>query len=379
MSKLYITLLLTVTTLVVNAQIDPPCGIAGAYVCDNFDAYTAGDAVGPGASWWTTWSGTEGGAEDGIVSDAYAFSGTNSMLIPGGGVADVVLKLGNQSSGVWRLEWMCYLPDGATGYHNIQESETPGVAWNLEVLYGLYDYTTPAPSGEGVIMVPAEENFSYPVATWFKVEHLIDLDDNSFEVIMDGVTVLEYDYTGDIGGVDFYSIDANVEMYIDDVLLIEEVLNTYFEDADEDTYGNPLESIAVAGPAPTGYVVDNTDCDDTNADINPGATEIANGVDDNCNDDVDEGIVSINTVAEGIFSVFPNPASGQVTLQLPEDRAAKPGVIICMNAVGQEVLRTSLTGDAQQTLDIAELASGVYMILLQQDAAQWVERLVIED
>ena len=378
MHKLYFTLLFAACAVIVNAQIDPPCGIPGAYLCDNFDAYTAGDPLGPGASWWTTWSGAEGGAEDGIVSDTYAYSGTNSMLIPGGGITDVVLKLGNQSTGIWRLEWMCYLPDGATGYYNIQESETPGVAWNLEVLYGLYDYTTPAPSGEGVIMVPVEENFSYPVASWFKVEHLINLDDNTIEVIMDGVTVMEYDYTGDIGGADFYSIDANVEMYIDDVLLIEEVLNTYFEDADDDTYGNPLASIAVAGPAPSGYVLDNTDCDDTNAAINPGATEVFNGVDDNCNNEVDEGTVGIEDQNNAALLVYPVPATDHLMINLPVSVTGTVHIQL-INAIGQSAY--SETSDAftgATRLPVGDLAAGVYVLSVRTADTQFSEQVIIE-
>ena len=37
-------------------------------------------------------------------------------------------------------------------------------------------------------------------------------------------------------------------------------------------------------------MVDNTDCDDTDPGVNPGADEALNGVDDNCNDQIDEGI-----------------------------------------------------------------------------------------
>ena len=40
---------------------------------------------------------------------------------------------------------------------------------------------------------------------------------------------------------------------------------TYYADADGDGYGNPNTSISETGCAPAGYVLDNTDCDDTNA------------------------------------------------------------------------------------------------------------------
>ena len=56
---------------------------------------------------------------------------------------------------------------------------------------------------------------------------------------------------------------------------------TWFQDADGDGYGNPAVMVS-ACPQPEGYVADNTDCDDTNPNVHPGATEICDGVKDDC-------------------------------------------------------------------------------------------------
>ncbi|UKM64066.1 T9SS type A sorting domain-containing protein [Flavobacteriaceae bacterium GSB9] len=69
----------------------------------------------------------------------------------------------------------------------------------------------------------------------------------------------------------------------------EGVKNTYYADTDGDGYGNVGASI-LACSAPEGYVIDNTDCDDTEADAYPGNLEICDGIDNDCDGQVDEGV-----------------------------------------------------------------------------------------
>ena len=131
----------------------------------------------------------------------------------------------------------------------------------------------------------------------------------------------------------------------------EGVKSTYYQDADGDAYGNPIASIQACSQ-PAGYVLDSTDCDDSNAAINPrtvwykdadgdgysdgtnliqcprtlgynlpadlisisgdcndndltihpGAAEVCgDGTDNNCNGQVDEGCVSNVRVSGGAY------------------------------------------------------------------------------
>src|SRR5260221_8142288 len=52
-------------------------------------------------------------------------------------------------------------------------------------------------------------------------------------------------------------------------------------DHDGDGYGNPGDASCPNGAS--------TDCDDFNSDVHPGASEVCNGIDDDCDGSVDEG------------------------------------------------------------------------------------------
>lgn len=64
---------------------------------------------------------------------------------------------------------------------------------------------------------------------------------------------------------------------------------TYYQDSDEDGYGN-LGANQLACGQPVGYVIDSTDCDDAVFATHPGATEVCNGVDDDCANGIDDGV-----------------------------------------------------------------------------------------
>eukprot|EP01027_Heterolobosea_sp_BB2_P007125 GEZU01010632.1.p1 GENE.GEZU01010632.1~~GEZU01010632.1.p1 ORF type:complete len:704 (-),score=125.71 GEZU01010632.1:44-2155(-) len=69
----------------------------------------------------------------------------------------------------------------------------------------------------------------------------------------------------------------------------------YYEDRDNDGYGDidkPVRTCIAGASSAAGKSTIAGDCDDANAAIHPGATEVCNFVDDNCNDLVDENVTT---------------------------------------------------------------------------------------
>ena len=76
--------------------------------------------------------------------------------------------------------------------------------------------------------------------------------------------------------------DCNGEVDVDAV-----DMRIYYLDGDADGYGDP-EVATEACRAPEGYATKNTDCDDAEAGVYPGSEEVCDGVDQDCDGEIDD-------------------------------------------------------------------------------------------
>lgn len=102
-----------------------------------------------------------------------------------------------------------------------------------------------------------------------------------------------------------------------------EAASVYYTDNDGDGFGEALSAFA-ACEAPEGTVTRGDDCDDDDADVHPEAAELCNGVDDNCDQRVDDlGTIEgfLDQDGDGYGSI---PASVE-NCDPPEGIATQPG------------------------------------------------------
>ncbi|MGA1864103.1 MAG: right-handed parallel beta-helix repeat-containing protein [bacterium] len=86
---------------------------------------------------------------------------------------------------------------------------------------------------------------------------------------------------------------------------------TYFRDADGDAYGDPNNSQSLC-VQPEGYILNAGDCDDTDPNINQGATEVCDNLDNDCDGAVDEDL-GTTTCGLGVCLHTINNCVGGVT------------------------------------------------------------------
>ncbi|HMZ89396.1 MAG TPA: MopE-related protein [Chitinophagales bacterium] len=112
-------------------------------------------------------------------------------------------------------------------------------------------------------------------------------------------------------------MDDNCNGDIDEGL----TFTTYYADMDGDGYGDAGMSATTCDGTPDGYVMDATDCNDADAAVNPGATEICNDVDDNCDGNIDEGLAVV------WYADMDGDGYGDATMML-EDCAMPEGYVM---------------------------------------------------
>ncbi len=175
---------------------------------DDFESYTNGAYVAvSNPDWWTTWTNTPGSAEDALIVNTESNSPTQSFKVDG--TTDLILKLGDQLTGKYEVNWMFMIPAGFAGYYNFQKTEAPGVEWASELYFN--------EDGSGVINAGGEGMgaFTYTHDVWFKVRNVVDLDQDSGYIYFDDEMIIGWQWsldasTGDpgmlqLGGVDFFA------------------------------------------------------------------------------------------------------------------------------------------------------------------------------
>ncbi|MBC8048371.1 MAG: T9SS type A sorting domain-containing protein, partial [Fimbriimonadaceae bacterium] len=165
-------------------------------------------------------------------------------------------------------------------------------------------------------------------------------------------------------------------------LIDEGLLNTYYADADEDTYGDDAASTA-ACDTPVGYVADNTDCDDSNAAINPGAIEITNSVDDDCDELIDEN-VAIQDISNtsATINIYPVPNKGNFTVTINCNNATTQEMLLeIYNTAGVRLYEHTFIPDALSTdknLHTENYPAGAYILKLSAGDELLVKHFIIE-
>ncbi len=216
---------------------------------DDIESYSLGPLF---EDHWSSWAGSPG-PDNAVVTDAFANSGTQSVFISGDGVQDALLLLGNQSSGAYDLTFLMYIPSDKTGYINFQgETEGGGagnggagvfnsgnITFNLD---GLNPGIVEDIDADGTVY----NTYSYPQNFWFEVKFQFLISGGpTYTLSIDGVagTPVAFGADSTVGGIDFFSIDANNEYYVDDVLFVDALGVDDFSADSFSIYPNPVKDI----------------------------------------------------------------------------------------------------------------------------------------
>ncbi len=97
---------------------------------------------------------------------------------------------------------------------------------------------------------------------------------------------------------------------------------TWYPDLDGDSHGDGSSPV-VACDAPADHLADGTDCDDASASVHPGADEVCDDLDQDCDDVVDESATDAGTwYTDDDGDGFGDPASGTASCEATSTQVA---------------------------------------------------------
>ncbi len=191
-------------------------GVNGQTFTDDFESYAVGSYLGPQSTDWTTWSGTEGGAEDVQITNNQAYSGTNSIYFSStaqnGGPQDVVLNFPQQyTDGAFVFEAYFYVEAGKGAYFNFQATPTIGQTWAMNCNMS---------GGNLIIDDGITANLAtttYQENTWFKLTIVSLLEYGRWEARIDNVCFGVWENgVNTVASLDIYPLNGH-GFYVDDV------------------------------------------------------------------------------------------------------------------------------------------------------------------
>jgi len=240
MKKIYILAIAAFAfTLNMNAQFT-----------DDAESYDLGDMGSQNLDVWGVWSGSPNPAEDIDIVNEFSLSGSQSLYVDDSGAMDVMMLTQNIDAGQWYVQFQAYIPEGRGGYFNIQgETENEGAGGGGGGVFNSSDlYFNQGATNPGVFLDNASgATAEYPEDTWFPVTIVFDLDaaTPTWHISINGNTVNDdpqvFAADAILGGIDFYSVSTNNEMYIDDVVFAEGSLGADdFNAAVFSVYPNPV-------------------------------------------------------------------------------------------------------------------------------------------
>jgi len=245
MKKIYILATMVAFAFSANAQL----------IDEDMEFYATGDMGTQNPAIYSNWSAAPGTDLGFTVTEDQANSGTKALLIDTSPAQDPLLLLGNLTSGTYTLQFQTYIPAGKTGYFNIQgATEDPGTGFQGAGTGGAGTFNSSdiyynETGTDGGLFDDNGETATYPEDAWFITSIYFDLDAGTptYQITVDGtlVNASPVDFAADttLGAINFYAVNANEEMYIDDILFVEGLIldNNDFAAADFSVYPNPVQ------------------------------------------------------------------------------------------------------------------------------------------